>query len=76
MLPAAHFVNVILVDQTSLDEGVQDSGSHASLDVGKRRRVKFDGSMKADTRRIVRGDGRLEYPVDDAAVEMAVLVQA
>ena len=31
--------------------------------------------MKADARRIVRGEGRFGYPVDDATVEMDELVR-
>ena len=76
--PGAHFGSVIAVDQAALDEGAQDTGSHAGLHVGKRRRVEVVGKsgMKGDARRLVRGDGRLEEAVDDAAVEMDVLVQA
>ena len=78
MRPGAHFASVILVDQAALDEGAQDTGSHARLHVGKRRRVELTGKggMEGHARRLVRGDGRIEYPVDDAAVEMDVLVQA
>ena len=74
--PGAHLGRVIPVDQAAPDESAQDTGSHARLHVGKRRRVKFEGGMKADARRRDRGDGRLEYPVDDATVEVDVLVQA
>jgi len=76
--PGAHFGGVILVDQPSFDEGAQDTGSHAGLNVGKRRRVESvgKGGMKDDARRIIRGDGRLEYSVDDATMEMDMLVQA
>ncbi len=38
---------VILVDQTALDEAAQDTGSHARLHVGKRRRVKVVGGMES-----------------------------
>ena len=41
--PGAHFRGVIRVDQAALDAGAQDTGPHASLHLGKRRRVKFDG---------------------------------
>ena len=76
--PGAHFGGVILVDQATIDEGAQDTGSHARLHVGKRRRVERTGKggMKADARRLIRADRRFEYPVDDAAVEMDVLVQS
>ena len=74
--PGAHLGGVILVDQAAFDKGAQDKGSHARLHVGKRRRVKFEGGMKGDARRIVQGDGWFKYPVDDAAVEVYVLVQA
>ena len=76
--PGAHLGGVILVDQATIDEGAQDPGSHARLHVGKRRRVELTGKggMKADARRLIRGDGRFEYPVDDATVELDVLVQA
>ena len=75
--PGAHLRGVILVDQATIDEGAQDPGSQARLHVGKRRRVERTGKggMKADARRLVRGDRRFEYPVDDAAVEVDVLVQ-
>ena len=75
--PGAHFGGVIFVDQPAFDEGAQDTGSHARLHVGKRRRVQSvgKGGMKGDARRIIRGDGRLEDAVDDAAVEMDVLVE-
>ena len=76
--PAAAAVGMLLVhpDQAAFDESAQCTGSHARLHVGKRRCVKFEGGMKADARRIVRGDGRLEDAVDDATVEMDVLIQA
>ena len=76
--PGAHFGGVIFVDQPTFDEGAQETDSHARLHVGKRRRVESvgKGGMKGDARRIIRGDGRLEYPVDDATVEMDMLVQA
>lgn len=71
VLPLAHFLAIALVDQAAPDEGAQNPLAHEGLHVGKRRRVKFEGSMKGDARRIVRvGDG-LEYPVDDAAMEFA-----
>ena len=64
--------------QKPLSEGAQDTGSHARRHVGKRRRVERvgTGGMKADARRLIRGLGRLEDAVDDAAMEMDVLVQA
>ena len=68
--PGAHLGRVILVDQSAPDEGGEDTGSHTRLHVGERRRVKFEGSMEADARCLVRGDGPFEYPVDDAAMEM------
>ena len=40
------------------------------------RGVKFEGSMKADARRIIRGDDQLEDAFDDAAVEVDAVVQA
>ena len=67
--PAAHRGRVILVDRATIDESAQDTGSHTRLHVGERRRVKFEGGMKADARRIVWGNGRLEDPVDDAAMK-------
>ena len=72
--PSAHLGCIIAVDQAALGEGAQGTGSHA----GKRRRVKFvgTGGMESDARRIIPCDGRLECPVDDATVEVAVLVQA
>ena len=75
--PGAHFGGVIAVDQAALDEGAQNTGSNASLHVGKRRRVEAVGEsgMKGDARRIARGDGRIEDAVDDAAVEMDVRVE-
>jgi len=78
--PGAHLGGVILVDQAAPDECGEDTGSHASLHVGERRRVEFEGGMKADARRLVRGivciGSRLEDAIDDAAMEMDVLVQA
>ena len=76
--PGAHFGGIIAVDQATFDEGAQDTGSHAGLPVGKPRHVESvgKGGMKGDARRLVRGDGRLEEAVDDAAVEIDVLVQA
>jgi|688.fasta_scaffold101954_2 hypothetical protein len=74
--PGAHLCRAILVDQTTIEEGAQDRGSHARLHVGKRRRVESEGGMNADARRIVRDKGWLEAPVNSAAVEMVVLVQA
>ena len=70
--PGPHLGGVILVDQTAFDESGQDTGSHPSLHAGKRRRIESvgKGGMKADARRIIRGDGRLEYSVDDATMEM------
>ena len=78
MRPGAHLGGVILTDQATIDEGAQDTGSHARLHVGKRRRVELTamGGMKGNARRLIRGDGRLEHAVDDATVEMDVLVQA
>ena len=80
MRPGAHLGGVIVVNQTAPDESAQDTGSHTRLHVGERRRVESEGGMKADSRRIVRGivciGSRLEDAVDDAAVEMHVLVQA
>ena len=67
--PGAHLGRVIVVNQTAPDESAQDTGSHTRLHVGERRRVKFEGGMKADARRIVWGNGRLEDPVDDAAMK-------
>ena len=69
--PGAHLGGVILVDQATIDEGAQDTGSHARLHVGKRRRVERTGKggMKADARRVIRGDRRLEDAVDDATVK-------
>ena len=76
--PGAHLVGVILVDRTTIDEGAQDTGSHARLHVGKRRRAELTGKggMEGHARRLVRGDGRLEDAVDDATVEMDVLGKA
>ena len=78
MRPGAHLGGVIFVDQPTFDEGAQDAGSHPSLHVSKRRRIESvgKGGMKADARRVIRGDGRLEYPVDDATVKVHMLVQA
>jgi hypothetical protein len=71
--PGAHLGGVILVDQAAPDECGEDTGSHASLHVGERRRVEFEGGMKADARRLVRGivciGSRLEDAIDDAAME-------
>ena len=78
----AHLGGVIFVDQPTFDEGAQDTGSHARPHVGKRRRVQSmgKGGMKADARCLFRGivciGSRLEDAVDDAAVEVNVLVQA
>ena len=58
MGPGAHFGGVIPVDQAAPDEGARDTGSHASLHLGKRRRVECEGGMKADAWHIVRGAGR------------------
>ena len=71
MCPDAHLDGVILVDQAAPDESAQNTGSHARLHVGKRRRVEAagKGGMKGDARRLVQGDGRLEEAVDDAAVK-------
>jgi len=66
----AHPGRVILVDQAAPDEGGEDTGWHTRLHVGERRRVTFEGGMEADARCLVRGDGRFEYPVDDAAMGM------
>ena len=74
MHPGERFGGLILVDQPP-DEGAQDTGSHARLHVGKGCRVKFEGGMKADASRIIRGGGRFEYPVDDATIELDVLIQ-
>ena len=69
--PGAHLGGVIPVDQAAIDEGAQDTGSHARLHVGKRRRVERTGKggMKADARRLVRSDRWLEDAVDDATVK-------
>ena len=76
--PGAHLGGVIFVDQAAPDEGAQNTGSHARLYIGKRRRVEFvgKGGMKGGARRLVRSDGRFEDAVDDAAMKMDVLVQA
>lgn len=75
--PGAHLAGVIFVDQAAPDKGGEDTGSHARLHVGKRRRAEFvgKGGMKADARRVIRGDGRLGEAVDDAAMEVDVLIQ-
>lgn len=39
------------VDQPTFDDSAQDAGSHACLHLGKRRRVEFEGGMKAGARR-------------------------
>ena len=67
--PAAAAVGMLLVhpDQAVFDESAQDTGTHTRLHVGERLRAEFEGGMKADARRTVLGDGRLEDPVDDAA---------
>ena len=67
--PGAHLGGLIFVDQAAPDEATQDTGSHAGRYVGKRRRVKFQGGMKADARRLVRRDDWREDPVDDAAMK-------
>ena len=71
MRPGVHLGGVILVDQATIDEGAQNTGSHARLHVGKRRRVERTGKggMKADARRLVRSDRWLEDAVDDATVK-------
>jgi hypothetical protein len=65
----------MFVDQAAPDEGAQDTGPRAGLHVGKRRRVEFvgEGGMKAEARRLVQGDGRLEDPVDDVRLVPVLL---
>ena len=53
--PGAHLGGVILVDQAAPDEGGEDTGPHACLHVGERRRVKFEGGMEVDARCLFRG---------------------
>ena len=46
-----------------------------SLHVGKRCRIEFEGGMKADAWRVIRGGGRGEDAVDDATMKVDVLLE-
>lgn len=57
------------------DEGAQDPLSHHGLNLGDGGRIQPARGMKGHCLLFVRVGGGFEYPIDDAAVKMHVLVQ-
>lgn len=75
MLPLAHFLAVARVDQAAPDEGAQNPLARHGLNIGDGDCIQPARGIKDHAPFFLRvGDG-LEYPVDDTAMEMHMLVQ-
>ena len=68
--PAAPLVTITLRAQAAADAGAQHPLAHLGLQLEKSGRIQPAGFMKHHARRRVCGVGRLEEPIDDAAVKV------
>jgi len=75
VVPAPHRVASALLEQAAADAGAQHPLAHLGLHLGHRGRSQPGDWVKHHPRRRVRGGGRRNDPIEDAAVEMHVRVQ-
>ena len=75
MPKAAHLVAITLLEQAAAEEGAQYPAAYFGLHPENSGRSQPGRLMKHHPRRLVRGAGSLDDPVDDAAVEVEVRVQ-
>ena len=83
MFPAQHLVTIPFVDQTATDVGTQDTLAYLGLHLGDGSGIQSCCCMKIHARYYIRNvccvvnathASWLEYPVDDATVEVGVFV--
>ena len=67
MVPAAHLMRIILIEQAAPHAGAQHLLAHPRLDLANGSRLQPERGVKDDPGRPVGGGGGLEYAVEDAA---------
>jgi len=73
--PATHLVTSALLEQAAADAGAQHTPAHVGLHLEHSGRSQRGGCMKHHARRRVRGVGRREDRIEDAAVKVQMRVQ-